>query len=77
MAKIQNLIEDVSHSSGETNILKKPQELMLNSILSKGDFPSYRERHLYAWSKFLENVASNEYLATKRHASLSTEFSLS
>ena len=61
MAKEQNLIADVSHSLGETKILMKQQKLMQNSELSKGDIPSYNERHLYAWSKFLENIANTDY----------------
>ena len=61
MAKEQNLIEDVRHSFGETNMRMKQQKLMQNSELSKGDIPSYNERHLYAWSKFLENIENTEY----------------
>ena len=62
MAKEQNLIEDVSHSLGETNMRIKQQKLIMqNSELSKGDIPSYNRRHLYAWSKFLENIAITEY----------------
>ena len=77
MAKEQNLMEDVSHSLGKTNMLMKQQELIHKSELSKEDIPSYRERHLYAWSKFLENIANTEYQAAKRHVSLDTELSLS
>ena len=61
MAKEQNLIEGVSNSLGETNMLIKQQELMQNSKLSKGDIPSYRESHLYTWSKCLENIANTEF----------------
>ena len=46
MAKEQNLIEDVRHSFGETNMRMKQQKLMQNSEHSKGDIPSYNERHL-------------------------------